>query len=223
MNRPYIVCHMMSSIDGRVDCAMTACLTGVEEYYDSINELKLDSTLNGRVTAEKELAFPEKFESKTNEIYGKQGFSKKYNDNNYEIIVDTKGILTYPKSNKGNHSLVITSEKVHTDYLKYLDKNNISWIAVGKDKINLSKAMKILKEEFNINRLGIVGGPTINGAFLNKNLLDEVSILIGPGIDGRANMQGLFEGSTVGITPLELLDVKKYDNGAVWLRYKVLK
>lgn len=23
MNKPYIVCHMMASVDGRIDCAMT--------------------------------------------------------------------------------------------------------------------------------------------------------------------------------------------------------
>ena len=23
MNKPYIVCHMMTSVDGRIDCAMT--------------------------------------------------------------------------------------------------------------------------------------------------------------------------------------------------------
>lgn len=28
MKRPYIVCHMMSSVDGRIDCAMTEKLAG---------------------------------------------------------------------------------------------------------------------------------------------------------------------------------------------------
>jgi len=29
MNKPYIVCHMMASVDGRIDCAMTEQLPGV--------------------------------------------------------------------------------------------------------------------------------------------------------------------------------------------------
>ena len=33
MNKPYIVCHMMTSVDGRIDCAMTEHLPGVQEYY----------------------------------------------------------------------------------------------------------------------------------------------------------------------------------------------
>ena len=36
-----------------------------------------------------------------------------------------------------------------------------------------------------MRRLGIVGGGHINGAFLQAGLLDEVSLMIGAGIDGR--------------------------------------
>ena len=32
MSKPYIVCYMMTSVDGRIDCAMTEQLPGVEEY-----------------------------------------------------------------------------------------------------------------------------------------------------------------------------------------------
>lgn len=36
MNKPYIICHMMSSADGRIDCAMTEHLKGVEDYYETL-------------------------------------------------------------------------------------------------------------------------------------------------------------------------------------------
>ena len=37
MNKPYIVCHMMTSVDGRIDCTMTEHLPGVQEYYDTVS------------------------------------------------------------------------------------------------------------------------------------------------------------------------------------------
>ena len=37
MNKPYIVCHMMTAVDGRIDCAMTEHLPGVQEYYDTLD------------------------------------------------------------------------------------------------------------------------------------------------------------------------------------------
>ena len=52
MNRPHIICHMMTSVDGRIDCAMTERLPGVQEYYDTLDELGAPSRVSGRVTAQ---------------------------------------------------------------------------------------------------------------------------------------------------------------------------
>ena len=40
MKRPYVISHMMTSVDGRIDCAMTEHLPGVQEYYDTLDELE---------------------------------------------------------------------------------------------------------------------------------------------------------------------------------------
>ena len=58
MNKPFIVCHMMTSVDGRIDCAMTSQLPGVEDYYQTLDSLDLPTTVSGRVTAELEMASP---------------------------------------------------------------------------------------------------------------------------------------------------------------------
>lgn len=64
MIKPYIVCHMMTSVDGRIDCAMTEHLPGVQEYYDALDA---PTRISGRVTAELEMALPGKSEAKTAE------------------------------------------------------------------------------------------------------------------------------------------------------------
>ena len=68
---------MMTSIDGRIDCAMTGQLKGVDEYYKTLDELDTPSRLSGRVTAELELALKGKFNPKKDEPIGKESFSKK--------------------------------------------------------------------------------------------------------------------------------------------------
>lgn len=224
MKKPTIVCHMMTSIDGRIDCAMVGQLAGVEEYYATLEELNLPSTLSGRVTAQLEMALPGTFQAKRNEPFGKEGFSKKASANGYEIIVDTKGTLLWDdEADAVKPHLIITSEQVPKEYLDYLDEKRISWIACGKEKIDLKRAVEILAEEFNVERMGIVGGPAINSAFLEAGLLDEISILIGLGIDGRKGMPGVFDGFPMekAPTPLKLKEAKTYENGAVWLRYLV--
>ena len=222
MPRPYIICHMMSSIDGRIDCEMTAQIKGVDEYYKTLDLLNAPARLSGRVTAELEMALKGKFTPEKKESIGKESFSKKKDCEKLDIVVDTNGILLWDDDSKyEKHHLIITSEKVTKEYLSYLDTKNISYIVCGKEKIDLKRAMEILHNEFKVQRLAVVGGPLINSAFLDLGLLDEISLLIGLGIDGRKGMQGVFDGFKMDhpITKLKFKEVKSFEDGAVWLRY----
>ena len=49
MSKPYIICHMMTAVDGRIDCAMTENLPGVQEYYSTLNALGAPTHVSGRV------------------------------------------------------------------------------------------------------------------------------------------------------------------------------
>lgn len=225
MTRPYIVCYMMTSLDGRIDCDMVGKLKGVEEYYSVLKEYDLPTTVSGRVTAELELALPGKFEAKENTAaYGKTGFSRKKDAAGYEVVVDTKGTLLWKDAaDMEKPYLIVMSEQVSEEYLAYLDSRHISWIVCGKDHIDLSGASEILANEFGVKRMGIVGGPAINTAFLEAGLLDEVSVLIGLGIDGRSEMPPVFNGRKMEQEPVPLtfIAAKTFENGAVWLRYKL--
>ena len=89
----------------------------------------------------------------------------------------------------------------------------------------MKKAVEILNKEFNIKRLAVVGGPLINSSFLDEDLLDEISILIGPGIDGRKGMPGVLDGFNMKhpITQLKFKEIKTFEDGAVWIRYTLNK
>lgn len=117
MKKPYIICHMMTSVDGRIDCAMTSQLPGVDDYYGTLNELNIPTTVSGRVTAELELAEPGFFEPKNKEVFGKEGFSNKSDAKGYEVVVDTKGKLLWPDaSGMEKPYLIITSDAVWIRY-----------------------------------------------------------------------------------------------------------
>lgn len=69
-----------------------------------------------------------------------------------------------------------------------------------------------------------MGGGHINGGFLSRGLLDEVSIVIGAGIDGRSGMTAVFDGiddPDRPVTLLRLTDVRRIGDDSVWLRYAV--
>ena len=224
MNKPYIVCHMMTSVDGRIDCAMTEHLPGVQEYYDTLDALEAPTRISGRVTAQLEMSLPGTFQSETATPFGKEGFSKAADAAGYEVVVDTHGTLLWDDTcTEERPLLILTSEQVSREYLAYLDGQHISWIACGAEHVDLARACAILAENFGVKKVAVVGGGHINAAFLAAGLLDEVSILIGSGIDGRGGMAAVFDGLPMDrpVTPLKLTDVKAYDSGAVWLRYAV--
>lgn len=224
MNRPYIICHMMTAIDGRIDCAMTEKIQGVKEYYSTLEALKATAFVSGRVTAELELALPGSYHAHNMEALCQEGFSKKRQAAAYNVVVDTKGSLLWNEDKGSDEALVIvTSEGVTKEYLAYLDSKNISWIACGKESIDLARACAILQAEFGVERMAIVGGGHINAGFLDAGLLDEVSVLLAPGIDGRGGMAAMFDGLPMDREPfqLQLESVKPFEDGAVWLRYKV--
>lgn len=224
MKKPYIICHMMTSVDGHIDCAMTEQLPGVQEYYDTLDELDAPSRVSGKVTAVLEMAESGEFRSEKQEPIGKEAFCKAVSAKGYEIVTDTKGTLLWNDSEDAMRPLlIITSEQVSREYLAYLDSRHISWIACGKERIDLVRACEILAQEFGVERMAVVGGGHINAGFLEAGLLDEVSVLIGAGIDGRGGMAAVFDGLPMNrpVTPLKLTEVKPYKSGAVWIRYRV--
>ena len=223
MKKPYVICHMMTSVDGRIDCAMTEHLPGVAEYYDTLDALDAPTRVSGRVTAQLEMARPGTFRSETVTPLGREAFSKAVDAGGYEVVTDTRGTLLWENGAGERPLLILTCEQVSREYLAYLDERKISWIACGKERIDLPRACGILTGEFGVGRMAVVGGGHVNAGFLAAGLLDEVSVLVGAGIDGRGGQPAVFDGLPEDrpVTRLRLSGVKQYGSGAVWLRYRV--
>jgi hypothetical protein len=110
MNKPYIICHMKTSVDGRIDCNMTMHLPGQNEYYDSLDSLNAPNRLSGRITGQLELS-DGTFAAKDNQPIGKEAFQKNVTADGYEIVVDTHGTLLWNnEQNATRPHLIITSE-----------------------------------------------------------------------------------------------------------------
>ena len=216
----------MSLLDGRIDCDVTEQIESGDEYYDALNQLDCSSTLMGRVTMQMHYASAEPSEVKNNQPVGEECFKIAIRTKGYIIAIDTidtKGRLKWPHNQfDGMPLLVITSEDCPKENLDTLTKQYISWIAVGKGSIDLKRAMEILRSEFGIERLSVTGGGNINAAFLKEGLLDEVSMMWCPGIDGRCGMTAAFDGLTKDFPPtkLRLMSVEKLGE-TIWARYKL--
>jgi 2,5-diamino-6-(ribosylamino)-4(3H)-pyrimidinone 5'-phosphate reductase len=100
-----------------------------------------------------------------------------------------------------------------------------SCVVSGKSSVDLANAVDRLGEHFGIRTLLLEGGGHINGAFLQADLIDEVSLLIVPGIDGRHDIPAAFDGvspSRKTAVPLRLKFIEQRGRDALWIRYEVV-
>jgi riboflavin biosynthesis pyrimidine reductase len=84
-----------------------------------------------------------------------------------------------------------------------------------------------LGEELELDRFILEGGGHLNGAFLRSGLIDEISLMLVPAIDGTAGAPAVFDGPEAGgsaIPAIDRLTLESHevlDTGIVWLRYQV--
>jgi 2,5-diamino-6-(ribosylamino)-4(3H)-pyrimidinone 5'-phosphate reductase len=225
--RPRIICHMASSVDGKIDGSALRNIMRAGEYEELHAKLGGNAWICGRTTMQQHFADAEPFVSKTNTPVGSQPVHVAQTADSYAISVDTFGKLRWSSNDvSGDHLICVVSEQAPADYLELLREKNISYIVAGKTSVDLTKAVDLLGEHFEIRTLLLEGGGHINGGFLEADLVDEVSLLLVPGIDGRHEIPAVFDGVTATTKeafPLKLKSVEKRDNDALWIRYEVAR
>lgn len=224
--RPYIICHMLSSIDGRIDGGVLGNVIVSGEYEATGAKLKGDAWICGRTTMQLHFAEKKPFVSKSGKPAGPQQAFVAKRARSYAISVDTMGKLRWSSADVyGDHLICIVSERAPADYLTMLRAKGISYIVSGKRSVDLTKAVQLLRKCFGIKRLLLEGGGNINGAFLEANLIDELSVLLVPGIDGRRDIPTVFDGVNPRLkraARARLFSVSKQKGGTLWLRYRMI-
>lgn len=223
--KPYIICHMMQSVDGRIACDMVDKISG-DEYYTALDALECTAFIEGKHSYQIHYCGFDEFEPENPGPIENESVYVAEKTDNYQVSLDTKGSLLWDKCDNAGR-LCIVSQTASTEYLSYLKSLGISFIATGVDGIDLDRAMEILHDSFGVKRVAVVGGGKINGGFLEAGLVDELSAMIAPGIDGRIGQPALFDfhNTEERYLPvkLELKSVNKLDNGVIWARYSVNK
>jgi 5-amino-6-(5-phosphoribosylamino)uracil reductase len=143
----------------------------------------------------------------------------------YAIGIDAHGKMHFhADSANGNHLVTVLSEAVPDEYLAELRASGVSYIFAGQTEVDLKLALETLARELPIKRLLLEGGGLINGAFLKAGLIDELSLLLAPAVDGLEGSRALFDfrGSAddppIDVT-LKLQFIERRADDFVWLRY----
>ncbi len=235
--KPIVICHMMSSVDGRL---INSRWSKPYEGYDNTvimlqfgkagQENHTDAWMFGTSTVKEffpeifdgckcHVAFPDQLHSHIGDCGSERTFI---------ALVPEGDVRFTSKTLRGDNIIAVVGEKVSADYLEFLDGMDISYVFAGEDGMNIQKALETISHDFGIQRISLQGGGIVNGSFLKHKLIDELSIVVYPGVDGKQGIPSIIE--WIGDDEveseelsLELLDAEKMDAGCVWLHYKIHK
>ena len=223
--RPFVICHMTPSIDGKIVTRNWPSLKIASAAYErTATTLDADAWIVGRVSMA-----PYASKSRVRRRIRKQRMPRRdfiadVKAQSYAIAIDPSGKLTW-RSNAIDDAHVITvlDERVSDDYLAFLESRRVSYVFGGRASIDLWRVLAKLRTAFGIRRLLLEGGGKINGSFLAAGLIDELSILIAPVADGSIGTPTLFdamEGKGLA-RKLRLISISRIRGDLVWLRYKM--
>ena len=123
--------------------------------------------------------------------------------------------------------MAVLGSHVTRAYQKELEDVGVSYImrTPGSKLEETTSAIKHLEQDFNAKSMLIEGGAITCGNFLQMGLVDELSLIVYPGLDGAEDHPSVIECRGV-VDPLkkdrlELIDCETVGSGYVWLRYRV--
>ncbi|WP_127090544.1 RibD family protein [Aquabacter cavernae] len=228
--KPHIICHMVTSLDGRLHpSGWTRSPDGDRatwsEVYERIHAaLEPDAWMVGRTTlaemARAEPHPPADFgavaRSQHLPVRGAQG---------YAIAIDPSGKLHFSGPTLGGDAVVVLlGNGIADSHLAELAADGISYLVADGPEMDLAAMLETLGRELGIRRLLLEGGAKTNGALLAAGLVDEFSLVLTPTLDGRPAIAAIVDAGPEGLAgkvELSLISCENAGNGCFHLRYAV--
>ena len=202
MNRPYVICHMLQSIDGKIAGGFfreKQTLELAKIYSDISKDYNGDAIIYGTTTAQ------EMFSSSTTAPVLNQNpiqkidYIYKNDKNKWIVVIDPQGQISFDQSVyqnprlKDKNLIVILTENISSQYLETLKSLNISYLFTGKEEIDLRLALEKLYDLFSIKKLLLQGGGITNTYFIKEDLIDELSLVVSPVVSGEEKQPNIFK------------------------------
>ncbi|MGI4884648.1 MAG: RibD family protein [Janthinobacterium lividum] len=223
--KPRVICHMMSSLDGRTIVQRWGDAPDTQAYETTAATFAAQAWLCGRVTMEKDFTKGRRPALKPGAgPLDRTDFVADAAATSFAVAVDAHGRLGWESAYiDADHVVAVLTEQVGDDYLAYLREKGVSYVFGGAQALDFALVLDKLGRLFPIETILLEGGGHLNGSLLKAGLIDELSLLYYPVADGAPTSAALFEqGDAPGpAVRFELLGVQQVPPGIVWLRYRV--
>ena len=234
MERPFVVCHMLASLDGKIDGAFFGtpeAAPALKTYGELRSFYSCQATLygtntmlggyaDGRVgplSAGDALPPQKDWVNPAGKALG-----------NFIVSVDPVGELAFSsptiekKGRPAAHVIEALTEQASPAYPAYLQKQGVSYVFAGKDRLDCALLLQKLRSLFGIEKLMVAGGGIVNWSFASEGLVDEFSLVIAPVADSGSGVS-CFEQApflpAAAPVPFHLKSAETPTQDVLWLRY----
>lgn len=192
------------------------------------SELDGKARLVGRITgaefAKRDAPYPDR----SHEPFPRQPWFARRDAKAYGVVLDGHGKIAWGRSEIGGDPIVVVlREQVSDGHLVGLRADGVSYLFAGATELDIPLALETLNRELGVQRLLLEGGGVTNGTFLRAGLIDEVSLLVCPFVDGAPGAPALFDaardekGQRAPVESIGLIASEVLEGGVVWLRYRI--
>jgi riboflavin biosynthesis pyrimidine reductase len=227
--KPYVICHMCTTIDGRIRAGRWPRLPGGKDsstlFESTADTFGIGAWLVGTTTMREFAGRNVRLKPARRRIERTDHVADR-RARRFAIGADAKGALRFQESDvEGDHVVLLVSERVGNDYLAHLQDAGVSYLFCGKRDVDVKVALDKIRRVLGIRRLMLEGGGTFNGAMLHAGLVDEISQVVVPVVDGGRGVTTIFD--IPGDPPrkaaaaLRLKSYRRLPGGVSWYRYRV--
>lgn len=228
--RPYVICHMCTSVDGRILGERWGRLPRVGDsgklFETTAASFGIGAWLVGNTTM-KEFAGPPMRLPPASGRVDRRDHVADPSARRFAIGADAKGVLRFqePEVN-GDHIVVLVTDEVSDAYLAHLRAAGVSYLFCGRAHVDVRRAIRKIGGRLGLRKLMLEGGGVFNGSALAAGEIDEISQVIVPIADGGTGITSEFDipgpPPRMAAARLRLLQHRTLPGGFVWLRYRVL-
>ncbi len=225
MNRPYVFINIAMTADGKIDTfERKGAAISSRKDKERVDQLRAaaDGILIGGRTLLEELP---KLTVK-NEALREGRIQRGLAPNPVKIGAVTRAEIPLDSDfiKAGPARVVIfTTSQTSISHVEELRAAGVEVFVEEASRVDLNKMMLTLKK-IGVDHLMVEGGGTMNFELIRLGLVDEVMMYLAPMIFGGATAPTMAD--SLGIPrdeaiELKLMDVEKWEDGGVFLRYKI--
>ena len=227
MDRAKVICHMITSIDGKIQNSFYSHpdVSFAGDIYEKLNYSYGQAIGIGRNTVDS---------GRRPDLSRYKGISVAYKDRiitddcTYGVVFDRFGKMCWDGKYQEYEDIPkrriieVLTEKAAPEYLAYLNELEIPYLFGGQEELDLELVLHKLKRDYNINTMVLGGGARLNAAFMAADLVDEISLVIAPGVNGGRRELSLVGTEDNSNFPkfFKLKEVQQIGHNSLILRYK---